>query len=286
MKLSLNSELPRGVYTDLGGGPEFFIWCRAAESRARARRGAITRAWTLYGQAARSGDPYPAALVLCQRLGVALEDLGRLLAALESDRPWEALRAARLDDLDATYQRLVEDRRAARAAFRLPSVATLRETDFDPRQREAVVAAANATAGRWHRHLVECAAGWALLRRLAKAMRHGSPLLPRPLVLGPPGAGALGAGLSDRSDRWVLLVPSRADATARTVSTEYSMADLEDRTLRKLRQAGFDGVALARVLAGLHVTRLNTESKWALPKDALSQLPPAQRRALEAVRRG
>jgi hypothetical protein len=276
MKLALNSELPRGVHTDLGGGPEFYMWCRAAEARARARRGSITRAWTLYEQGAHGDDPYPGALVLCQRLGVALEDLARLLAALESERPWEALRAARLDDLDAIYNRLAEDRPAA----------TLEETDFDAQQRDAVLAAAAAIGGRWHRHLVECAAGWALLRRLAKAMRHGSPLLPRPLVLDPPGAGVLGAGLNDRFDRWVLLVPSRADATARTVNTEYAMADLGDGTLRKLRQAGLDGVALARVLAGLHVTRLNTESKWALPRDALSQLPRAQRRALEAIRRG
>jgi hypothetical protein len=258
--------------------------CRRGEGASR--RGAITRAWTLYEQAARSGDPYPGALVLCQRLGVALEDLARLLAALESERSWEALRAARLDDLDAIYERLVEDRHAAHGAFRLPTAATLEETDFDSQQREAVLAAADAIAGRWYRHLVECAAGWALLRRLAKAMRHGSPLLPRPLVLGPPGAGALGAGLTDRFERWVLLVPSRADTTARTVSTEYAMADLEDGTLRKLRQAGLDGVALARVLAGLHVARLDSESKWALPRDALSQLPRAQRRALDAIRRG
>jgi hypothetical protein len=201
MKLALNSELPRGVHTDLGGGPEFYMWCRAAEARARARRGSITRAWTLYEQGAHGDDPYPGALVLCQRLGVALEDLARLLAALESERPWEALRAARLDDLDAIYNRLAEDRQAARTAFRLPSAATLEEADFDAQQRDAVLAAAAAIGGRWHRHLVECAAGWALLRRLAKAMRHGSPLLPRPLVLDPPGAGALGAGLNDRFDR-------------------------------------------------------------------------------------
>jgi hypothetical protein len=153
-------------------------------------------------------------------------------------------------------------------------------------QSEAVLVVVAAVAERWHRHLVECAGGWALLRRLAKAMRHGSPLLPRPLVLGPPGAGALGAGLTDRFQRWVLLVPSRADATARTVSTEYAMADLEDHTLRKLCQAGLDGVALTRVLAGLHVARLDTESKWALPRDAVSRLPCVQRRALEAIRRG
>lgn len=286
MKLGLHSELPRGVYSELGGGPEFYIWCRAAEARARERRGAITRGWALYERGAGSGDPYPGALVLCQRLGVALEDLARLLVALESEQPWETLRAARLDDLDATYERLRTDGNAARAAFRLPSAAALEGAGLDEQQSQAVLAAADAIAGRWHRHLAECAAAWALLRRLAKAMRHGSPLLPRPLVLEPPGAGALGAGLADRFDRWVLLVPSRADPVELTVKTEYAMADLEDGTLRRLRQAGLDGVALARVLAGLHVARLNSESKWALPRDALTHLSELQRRAIEEIRRG
>jgi hypothetical protein len=65
---------------------------------------------------------------------------------------------------------------------------------MNPEQQEAILAAADTMAGRWHEHVVACAGAWALLRRLAKAMRHGSPLLPRELVLGPPGAGNLGAG--------------------------------------------------------------------------------------------
>jgi hypothetical protein len=217
---------------------------------------------------------------------VALEDLARLLLALESDEPWGALRGARIQQLDGVYERLADDVEAARGVFQLPSPESLEASDLSSPAREAMLDASEAMARRWHQQLVGCASAWLLLRQLAKAMRHGSPLLPRELVEEPPGAGDLAAGVQPVEGRWVMLIPTQADAVEPPYTTERALADLRDETLRRARQAGLDGVALARVLASLHVTRLDTSSLIALPNEALSNLDPAKRRLLKDLSRG
>jgi hypothetical protein len=125
-----------------------------------------------------------------------------------------------------------------------------------------------------------------LLRRIAKAMRHGAPLIPRELVVDPPGAGALGKGLDDVFARWVLVVDTTVDAPANAINSFYAAADLSDATLAQARQAGLEAVALARELAGAHVMRLRSTSVWALPKDVGRLVSPKHRQVLREHARG
>jgi hypothetical protein len=187
------SGLPAASDTPYAGGPQFVAYCLAADVRARQRREAIARAHSALKRAVRDDDPYPAALILCQRLGVALEDVARLVLAFESLQttdPFEVLRKPGYNRLDDAFERLHEDADALRIAFRLPTPEDAAE--LGESLGPAVLQVSDALALRWSGQWDRCAAGWALLRRLAKALRHGSPLLPRELVIGPPGAGPLG----------------------------------------------------------------------------------------------
>jgi len=119
------AELPGGIDGPHGGGARFFAYCFGAETRARVRRESVNRAWASHRRASNRSHPaYPTALVLCQRCGVAFEDLARLTLALEAlgDRePFEVLRRARIDELDEAFERLSADPEALRTAMRLPT---------------------------------------------------------------------------------------------------------------------------------------------------------------------
>jgi hypothetical protein len=274
--------VPSASGSEPGGAASFFAYCSGADGRARQRRLAIESAFAAYRRARTRGeDPYPPALMLCQRLGVALEDLARITLALqalgESDA-FEVLRMAPYDVLDDAYARPGDEPEALRQAFRLPTVAD--SEDVAPELREAVLAASDALGRRWVAQFERCTSAWQLLRRLSKALRHGSPLLPRELVIGPPGAGALGEGLADQFERWVLLVGTEADHEARALNTTYAVADLGDRTLARARQGGLEGVALARDLAGAHAIRVRTQTRWALPREVYKLVEPQHRRVL------
>jgi hypothetical protein len=263
------SDLPRGAGAAIAGGVSFVAYCYGSEARAEQRRCAIARARALHRRAlSRQEDPYPTALVLGQRLSVALEDLARLLTAFEAlptDNAFDVLRSATIDELDAVYRRLAADPEAFRSAVGLPGPEDTE--DLDAELREAVLEASDALARRWLIHWGQANAGWQLLRRLGKAMRHGTPLVPREIVLGPPGGGVLGRGLEDRFERWVLLVETEVDTENARINTAYASGDLSDGTLARAYQAGLDAVALARAITGLHVVRVRTESKWGFPRE-------------------
>src|ERR1700686_4403958 len=101
----------------------------------------------------RQEDPYPTAVVLAQRLSVALEDLARLLIAFEAlptDNAFDVLRSAAIDELDAVYRRLAGDPEAFRSEVRLPRPEDTE--DLDAELREAVLEASDALARRWLAH--------------------------------------------------------------------------------------------------------------------------------------
>jgi hypothetical protein len=259
-------------------------YCAGAAARAEVRRDAVNRAYAAHKRAVQRGDDaYPPALVLAQRLGVALEDLARLALALRTLRTGQdafvALRDASFDEMTEVYAELARDAEALRSCLHLPSADTT--DDLEPEARAALLEAGEAIARRWHGQWQRAASGWLLLRRLAKAMRHGSPLLPRELVIDPPGAGRLGAGLGDLYARWVLLVDTTVDDAAREHRTEYGSADISDATLRQARQGGLDAISLTKDLAEGHWHRMLTQSRWAIPRDALRYLTREQRSILE-----
>lgn len=252
--------------------------------RAKNRRDAINRAYAALRRATtRNTDAYPAALLLGQRAGVALEDLARLVLAFESADSvdsFDALRSGVISDCDAVFDRYYADAEGLRCVVRLPSPDTT--GDLAEALREAVLAGSDALARRWHAHWVAAADGWQLLRRLAKGGRHGAPLIPRELIVQPPGAGALGTGLADRFERWALVIDSKVEHAATQISTEYGMADLTDRTLRRARQAALDAIAVTRDISNAHVHRVRSETTWAMPSFVLKLVTPAQTRILKA----
>jgi hypothetical protein len=278
----LITGLPPASGEPFAGGPAFVAYCSGAETRVKHRREAIKRAQAAHRRAAsRTADPYPTALIYGQRLGVALEDLGRLAIALEAlgrSDAFDALRGARPSDLDSVFNRL-RDEEALRTALQLPTVADVAELPEE--LRDPLLAASSAMASRWVKQWTSCAGGWPLLRLLAKGMRHGSPLVPRNTVTTPPGAGALGAGAVDRSDRWVLVIDTAVDDASTSISTQWSVVDISDTTLARAHAAVLDGLALARALAGAHVGRVAGRFKWVLPRSAAKTLSPEHRAVLE-----
>jgi hypothetical protein len=117
-------------------------------------------------------------------------------------------------------------------------------------------------------------------------MRHGSPLIPRELVVDPPGAGVLGEGLDDLFDRWVLVVETTADHEARTHATSYAIADIGGDTLGRAGQGGLDAIALTKQVAEGHAHRVTTQSRWALPRDAMKLVPRRLQQILKEHERG
>ena len=277
------SGLPGGADAPLAGGVAFVAYCLAGEARAGHRRQAVQRARARYQtELCGERDAYPAALIYAQRLGVALEDLGRLVIALKTlggSDAFEALRGATYRDLDALFSELRSEQEL-RSAFRLPAREEIEELPQEE-LRGPLLNASEILAARWARQWRVCAGGWPLLRRLAKGMRHGAPLIGREIVLSPPGAGALGAGIADRFERWVLLIDTEHDPGALTISTQWSVADLSEATLKRAHHAVLDGISLAEKLASAHVGRVSLGYKWVLDRDVLKALPAEQRRLLE-----
>jgi hypothetical protein len=268
------------------GGPWFVAYCLSAATRARHRRDALKRARSVLRRAERKGDdPYPAALVLAQRMGIALEDLGRLAIALEAARHGDAIdafRQARLDDVGAVFARLT-DEDALRRAFNLPTSSSTQE--LTPDLRDAALAASDALAKRWTHQWRSCAAGWPLLSRIAKGARHGVPLVKRDIVLTTPGAGALGAKAIDKYERWLLVVNTDVNEETKHIQTDWLVADLSKQTLARAEAASLDGIALAQQIAQAHAKRVASVSRWAFPNEIIRALPQPHRGILELNRR-
>jgi hypothetical protein len=187
------------------------------------------------------------------------------------------LRGANYGDLDAVFERL-RDESSLRAALKLPRPADVAELDEE--LREPILAASRLQASRWVTHWHSCAQGWPLLRRLAKGMRHGSPLIPRETVITPPGAGDLGRHAGDLFERWVLLIDTDQDVANKSISTQWVVADISEATLDLAHRAVLDGIALARDLAEAHVNRVSNGYEWVLARAILKDLPAAQRAIL------
>ena len=282
-------NLPGYVDEPFAGGARFFAYCSGAAARAWCRREAVGRAWAAHRRAvARREDPYPTALVVAQRLGVALEDLARITIAIgtlhSGQDAFDALRQASINDMTETFSALARDPERLREALRLPAPETTKDLPDD--QRDALIEAAEIIATRWQGQWEHAASGWLLLLKLAKAMRHGAPLISREVVVESPGAGVLGEGLADRFGRWALVVETTVDHKARTHETSYAIADVGDDTLGRARQGGLDAIALTKQLAEGHAHRVLTQSKWALPRDSMKLIPATLRRILEEHERG
>jgi len=285
----LVTGLPAAAGEAFAGGAAFVTYCLGAGTRVKHRRQAIKRAHSAHRQAANRGEEnlYPTALIYGQRLGVALEDLGRLAVALEavgSSDAFDVLRRATLDDLDAVFDRL-RDAEALRRAFKMPGAADVAELP-DEELREPVLAASATQTAQWHKQWTSCAAGWPLLRRLAKGMRHGSPLVPREIVLEPPGAGSLGEDAEDRYDRWVLVINTDEDHKAKSISTQWTVADISDKTLGRAHSAVLDGLALAKNLQDAHIGRVTHSYKWVLSREIVKKLNNEQRAIMERHHNG
>jgi hypothetical protein len=274
-------SIPGYVDAPFAGGARFVAYCMTADARAKNRRNSIKRAGNALRRAERDKrDAYPVALFFAQRMGVALEDLGRLAIGLEAipqGDAFDALRAAKLDDIDRVFARLMDEPTLRRALH----IATASDGAELPQDLQpALLAASDALARRWSGQWRSCAAGWPLLRRIAKCARHGAPLVSREIVLEPPGSGALGKGTPDRFARWVLVTDTEVEGGQRHIKTDWVQADLSGDMLRRAEAAVLDGIELGRGLAEAHVNRVQTASKWAVPGTIVRTLPPDLRKTL------
>jgi hypothetical protein len=217
-------------------------------------------------------------------MGIALEDLGRLAIGLETagaGDSFAAFRGARLDEIGGAFVRLRQEA-ALRESLKLPTEETVKDLPQD--FQAALLAASSILGARWARQWRSCASGWPLLQRIAKGARHGSPLVKREVVLSPPGAGALGAGVEDVYERWVLVVNTHVDEQTKHIDTTWLVADLSQQTRDRAEAATLDGIALAKAIAEGHAHRVKSVSRWAMPADVIRALPRAQREVMERER--
>lgn len=71
-----------------------------------------------------------------------------------------------------------------------------------------------------------------------------------------------------------------------THATSYAIADIGDDTLSRARQGGLDAIALTKQVADGHAHRVMTQSRWAMPRDAMNLVPGRLQQILREHERG
>lgn len=239
-------------YVEKRGGWELYTHLRSAASRVKARREAIDRAARLY-DAAVSDDGVSdnerngRGLIVLQRTLLALEDLGGLLHAFGGSDPWDRLRNATYDELDAAYQAASADPDETITRLGLGSREMLEQEGLTREQIEAVWRMREITAERWRRGLQTAATRWHAQRVVAKATMHGFPIISGPHVLGPPAAGELvhDISLPDMTQFVMALV---SQARPGKIETQRWIVTLDDKEVQAIRR---DGRAAARLYGEL-----------------------------------
>jgi hypothetical protein len=188
------------AYVDRRGGIDLLVYLRGYPARVQYRRQAIDRALRAFDTAARDCvcDPEVGGLglLVLQRALLAAEDLGRLLHALDGPESWDRLRAGRIPDISAAYERARRDPAIVIGeCFRLATLEQLDAEDLREEQRLAGRELRARVFARWSHMLSTAATLWFTGSGVAKATMHAFPILAGEHVFKRPGAGVLGAGL-------------------------------------------------------------------------------------------
>jgi hypothetical protein len=239
-------------YVEKRGGWELYTHLRAAPSRVRARREAIDRAARLYERAlqdegASDAERNGRGLIVLQRTLLALEDLGGLLHAFAGPQPWERLRSAMYDEIDAAFEAAAADPDQVIARLGLADREMLTAEGLTEEQTEATWRLREITARRWRGGLRTSAARWLSQRVVAKATMHGFPIVSGPHVVGPPAAGELVEDIRlPKTTQFVMALVSKA--RPQEIQTERWIVELDEREVQAIRR---DGRAAARLYGEL-----------------------------------
>jgi hypothetical protein len=239
-------------YVEKRGGWELYTHLRAAGSRVKARREAIDRAARLYDAAlgddgSSDNERNGRGLIVLQRTLLALEDLGGLLHAFAGPDPWDRLRSATYDQMDAAFHAGGADPDEAIVRLGLASRKMLEEEGLSGEQIEAVWRMREFTAERWRRGLKTAATRWLTQRVVAKATMHGFPIISGPHVVGPPAAGELVRNMSlPDTTKFVMALVS--EARPAEIETQRLIVTLDDSEVQAIRR---DGRAAARLYGEL-----------------------------------
>lgn len=275
---SFRIDALEGMGASGSGGPEFLIYCHGGTRRASLRRSSINRALALYRRASTGGgDAYPEALLVLQRVGLAISDLTRLLAglraAVQGDDAFHALRQTAAPARTQLLDELVSDPAARKAVLGLapPTASTT-----CPRELVEAITAAYAAADRqWLDHLTEAQITWRKVAAVSKACRHGLPILPKPLVEAPPGAGALSQGIVTGPGPWAVLPQTNVERADSAMHTTLTVVPLSRQELEEARSSSLRALALFRDLAYIHCQRA-AGAEWIVSPKALRALGSAE----------
>jgi hypothetical protein len=275
-------------YVERKLGPALYTHLRGAEAIATFREGALARALSRYRDARAAGRPEPEvgglALLVLQRAGFTVEDLGALLFAFEGEDAWGRLTSYRPRDLTELYQRLLQRQFDFERIFLMPS-------DQDVSEHPALNAAGTRAAFRLRditrRRLRErldfVAAFWMAFGTIAKSTVHGFGMVSSEHLLTPPGGGALSQYVPSETPRpfAVALISHKARGETR-VNTEHHTVDLTPENVDLMARTGETALELYMVLASIRVGAVQNGQLSVLPLAYIDELAEAQREVLEA----
>lgn len=273
-------------YVERRGGWELLTHLRGAPARVDYRREAIERALRRYGAAADAGSPGPEVgglgLIVLQRALLAAEDLGGLLHAFAGPHPWDRLRATKIPDLDEAFASVLTDLASAlHESFRVPTDEHIDGEHMDSAERLAFTRLRGRVADRWAAMLQRSARLWLEQRHVAKATMHGFPLLAGEHVIGPPGAGELGAGLRPPAGLFAVAVTSQE--RGRHITTDRHVVALDAATVRRYARDGRCAARLTGELCQFHAASIMDGCAAVLPTDLIRHLDSSDRERIGAL---
>ncbi len=268
------------------GGHELLSHFLGAKARTKYRREAIDRALRLYEKAFEEESDSPRltglGLLVLQRALLPVEDLGRLIYALQGDQPWRRLLEAKIPDIDAALTRASSDPDdAVQKAFGLATVDRIREQVANDLAAEGLIRLRELATRRWTDALRRATGLWLGRQRLAKATMHGFPLVAGAYVIGPPPAGEMADGVNPPNEPFALAIGSTVRDTH--VRTERYIVPLGPQTVRSYRSLGRGAARLVEELCLINAESIQHGHDWSVPLGLIHRLPDDQQAAVRAV---
>lgn len=264
------------LYTHMRGIPRIVAFRRRALDGAHELyKTALAEVMAETGISARG-------LLVLQRAGLAVEDLGGLLFALGCADPFVGLTATKIDDIDRVFVDLFEGRADPAELFRLPTPELIEgEYGLSDVARRAFHNLREITLAALKQDLLLVGTFWMSHRKVAKRTLHGFGLVASAHVFGPPPAGQLVEFVAAGQPRpfALSLITTRNDQTL-NVNTEYQVVDLAAETVDLIHRSGCAALELIELLESGWLFGLRTGG-FALPTKLVDELPHEERLALE-----
>jgi hypothetical protein len=287
LEVRLRVQAANPEYVERKLGTALYTHLRGAETIARFREGALARALTRYGDARAAGHPEAEVgglgLLVLQRAGFTVEDLGALLYALDGDDPWQRLTSYRPRDLTGLYQRVLQREFDFERGFLLPSDEDVSE---HPELNEAATRASfrlrDITRRRLRERLDFVATFWMAFGTIAKSTVHGFGMVSSEHLLTPPGGGGLSQYVPPNTPRpFAVALISHKVRGERQVNTEHHTVELTPTNIDLMARTGETALELYRVLTGIRLGAVQKGQLSVLPLAYIDELSESQRKDLE-----